>query len=117
MTNFSKDSEKEEISGKEVVSGKRRNSGENSSIDISNKNPREELGIEKKTKKHRDLLERYESRLKDLDPELITPEDEIALKEAFIHAKEAFEPEELVSWFLALWKRRLGLKVRRLHLY
>ena len=57
------------------------------------------MGIEKKTKKHRALLERYGNRLKDLDPELITPEDEIALKEAFIHAKEAFEPEELVSWF------------------
>ncbi|WP_243684538.1 tetratricopeptide repeat protein, partial [Methanosarcina barkeri] len=52
-----------------------------------------------KTKNHRNLLERYEQRLKDLDPELITPEDEIALKEAFIHAKETFEPEELVSWF------------------
>ena len=48
---------------------------------------------------HKALIERYEQRLKDLDPELITPEDEIALKEAFMHAKEAFEPEELVSWF------------------
>jgi tetratricopeptide (TPR) repeat protein len=55
--------------------------------------------VEIKTKNHRALLERYEQRLKDLDPELITSEDEIALKKAFIHAKEAFEPEKLVSWF------------------
>jgi hypothetical protein len=50
---------------------------------------------------HRVTLERYEQRLKNLDPELITPEDEIALTEAFVHAKEIFRPGELVSWFIA----------------
>lgn len=52
---------------------------------------------DKKAKNHRALLERYEHRLKNLDPELVTPEDEIALKEAFMHAKEVLEPEELVK--------------------
>ncbi|WP_269851674.1 tetratricopeptide repeat protein [Methanosarcina horonobensis] len=46
------------------------------------------------------LFERYKERLKDLDPELITAEDEISLKEAFRHAKEIMEPKGLISWFV-----------------
>lgn len=91
MTDFKKNLGKEEISD------------ENTYIKAKDKDPEEEIktgtGKEIETKNHRTLFERYEQRLKDLDPELITPEDEIALKEAFIHAKEIFEPEELVSWF------------------
>ncbi len=44
-------------------------------------------------------LEEYSSLLKDLDPELITPEDETVLKRAFRRAKEELGPEELVNWF------------------
>jgi tetratricopeptide (TPR) repeat protein len=50
-------------------------------------------------KNHRALLESYEQRLKNLDPELITIDEEMFLTEAFIHAKEIFEPERLVKWF------------------
>ena len=50
-------------------------------------------------KNHIALLESYEQRLKNLDPELITIDEEIFLTEAFIHAKEVFEPEKLVKWF------------------
>ncbi len=50
-------------------------------------------------KNHRALLESYEQRLKNLDPELITIGEEIFLKEAFLHAKEVFGPEKLVKWF------------------
>ena len=60
-----------------------------------------EKEMEIKAKSHHVLLDRYEQRLKNLDSELITPEDEIALKEAFVHAKETFELEELVNWFIS----------------
>jgi len=94
MTDFKKDSGKKEIFD------------ESTSIEAKDKSPEKEMKketgkeVEIKKENHRVLLERYDQRLKDLDPELITPEDEIALKEAFIHAKETFEPEELVSWFI-----------------
>ncbi|MDD4754431.1 MAG: tetratricopeptide repeat protein, partial [Desulfitobacteriaceae bacterium] len=95
MINFNKDLKKEDISEKEG------DPAERISSDLEDKNLKEKLEneVEKKIKKHRDLFERYDGRLKDLDSELITPEDEIALKEAFMHAKEVFKPEELVSWF------------------
>jgi tetratricopeptide (TPR) repeat protein len=92
MINSRKNFDKEEISEKEEVSSK------NSSIETED----EKLKNRTKTRaeNHKTLHERYELRLKNLDPELITSEDEIALKEAFAYAKEAFGPEELVSWFI-----------------
>jgi len=87
----SNESEKEEVSEKDETSAG------NCSAGIEGKKAE---NYSKRVENHKVLLERYEQRLKNLDPELITPEDGIALKEAFLHAKEIFEPEELVSWFI-----------------
>ena len=61
-----------------------------------------EKAEEKKNKAHKALFERYEESLKGLDLELITPEDEVNLNEAFTYAKEFFEPEELINWFASI---------------
>ncbi|MCF6465507.1 kinesin, partial [Clostridium sp. Cult2] len=60
---------------------------------------KEEISAKNGIENHRVLFERYEERLKNLDPELLTPEDEIVLQEAFTHAKEFLGPEEVIKWF------------------
>jgi len=54
-----------------------------------------------KKKVHNFMLDFYSNQLKDLDIKAITPEHEIALTEAFYHAKEALEAEELCEWFFS----------------
>ncbi|MDY9926811.1 tetratricopeptide repeat protein [Methanosarcina sp.] len=48
------------------------------------------------------MLEYYSNRLKDIDIKAITSEHEIALTEAFYHAKEALGAEELFEWFISI---------------
>jgi tetratricopeptide (TPR) repeat protein len=50
---------------------------------------------------HKYLLDFYSKKLENIDIKAITPEHEIALTEAFYHAKEALEIEELFNWFVA----------------
>ncbi len=50
---------------------------------------------------HQFLLAYYSDKIEDLDIKAITPEHEIALTEAFYHAKEALEAEELFKWFVS----------------
>ncbi|MDD3245455.1 MAG: tetratricopeptide repeat protein [Methanosarcina sp.] len=49
---------------------------------------------------HQFLLAYYSDKIEDLDIKAITPEHELALTEAFYHAKEAFEEEDLFKWFI-----------------
>jgi tetratricopeptide (TPR) repeat protein len=51
---------------------------------------------------HNFMLDFYSNQLKDLDIKAITLEHEIALIEAFYHAKEALEAEELCEWFISV---------------
>ena len=51
---------------------------------------------------HKFLLEYYSNKLKEIDIKAITPEHEIALTEAFYHAKEALEAEDLFNWFISV---------------
>jgi tetratricopeptide (TPR) repeat protein len=48
---------------------------------------------------HQFLLAYYSDKIEDLDIKTITQENETALTEAFYHAKEALEAEELCKWF------------------
>ena len=48
------------------------------------------------------MLDLYSNQLKDLDIKAITQEHENALTEAFYHAKESLEAEDLLSWFIAV---------------
>ena len=43
----------------------------------------------------------YSNQLKSIDIKAITPEHEIALTEAFYHAKESLEAEDLLNWFIS----------------
>lgn len=49
---------------------------------------------------HNFMLDFYSNQLKDLDIKSINQEHENALTEAFYHAKEALEAEELYKWFV-----------------
>lgn len=51
---------------------------------------------------HNFMLDFYSNQLKDLDIKAITQEHENALTEAFYHAKEALEAEELCEWFISV---------------
>jgi len=51
---------------------------------------------------HNFMLDFYSNRLKDLNIKAITPEHEIALTEAFYHAKESLDAEELCKWFISV---------------
>ncbi len=51
---------------------------------------------------HKFLLEYYSNKLKDIDIKAINPEHETALTEAFYHAKEALEAEDLFKWFISV---------------
>ena len=51
---------------------------------------------------HNFMLDFYSNQLKDLDIKAITPEHEIALIEAFYHAKELLEADELCEWFISV---------------
>ncbi|HII78984.1 MAG TPA: hypothetical protein HA261_00880, partial [Methanosarcina sp.] len=50
---------------------------------------------------HQFLLAYYSNKIEDLDIKAITPEHETALTEAFYHAKEALEAEDLLNWFIS----------------
>jgi tetratricopeptide (TPR) repeat protein/predicted amidohydrolase len=47
------------------------------------------------------MFEYYNDKLKEIDFKAITSENEITLTEAFNHAKESLEAENLLSWFVA----------------
>jgi len=51
---------------------------------------------------HNFMLDFYGNQLKDLDIKAITQEHENALIEAFYHAKETLEAEELCGWFISV---------------
>ena len=48
------------------------------------------------------MCDYYSDKIKDLDIKSITSEHETALTEAFYHAKEALETEELFEWFISV---------------
>lgn len=50
---------------------------------------------------HKAIHEYYSNKLKEnIDIKAITPEHELALTEAFYHAKEALETKDLINWFI-----------------
>ena len=49
---------------------------------------------------HQFLLAYYSNKIEDIDIKSITPEHETALTEAFYHAKEVLEAEDLFKWFI-----------------
>ncbi|AKB25293.1 hypothetical protein MSMTP_1824 [Methanosarcina sp. MTP4] len=49
---------------------------------------------------HNFMLDFYSNKIKDLDIKSINPEHETAFTEAFYHAKETLETEELFEWFI-----------------
>lgn len=51
---------------------------------------------------HKYLLGFYIKKIEKIDIKAITPEHEIALTEAFYHAKESLEAEELCEWFISV---------------
>jgi tetratricopeptide (TPR) repeat protein len=51
---------------------------------------------------HQFLLVYYSNKLEDIDIKAITPEHEKALTEAFYHAKESLEAEDLFKWFISV---------------
>jgi len=51
---------------------------------------------------HNFMLDFYSNHLKDLDIKAITQEHENALIEAFYHAKDSLEAEELCEWFISV---------------
>jgi len=50
---------------------------------------------------HKTVYEYYSIKLDNIDIKAITPEHETALAEAFYHAKEALETEDLLNWFIS----------------
>jgi tetratricopeptide (TPR) repeat protein len=50
---------------------------------------------------HEFLFTYYDSKIKNIDIQAITLEDEISLTEAFYHAKESLEAENLLNWLIA----------------
>jgi hypothetical protein len=55
---------------------------------------------ELRTEVHSFMCHYYSDQLKKIDIKSITPEHENALIEAFYHAKESLEAEDLLSWFI-----------------
>jgi len=51
---------------------------------------------------HKYLLDFYSKKLEIIDIKAITPEHETALTEAFYHAKESLDAEELCEWFISV---------------
>jgi tetratricopeptide (TPR) repeat protein len=51
---------------------------------------------------HQFMFEHYSDKLKEIDIKAITKEQEIALTEAFYHAKRTFEGEDLLNWFVTV---------------
>jgi tetratricopeptide (TPR) repeat protein len=51
---------------------------------------------------HEAISKYYTNKLENIDIKVITPEHEIALVEAFYHAKESLEAEELFIWFTSV---------------
>jgi tetratricopeptide (TPR) repeat protein len=51
---------------------------------------------------HKAILEYYGNKLDDIDIKTITKKQEIALTEAFYHAKKTFEAEDLFNWFVTV---------------
>ena len=49
---------------------------------------------------HSFMCDYYTNQLNSIDVKAITPEHELALTEAFYHAKESLETKDLFSWFL-----------------
>ena len=49
---------------------------------------------------HKAIKEYYSKKLENIDIKEITQEHEIALKEAFYHAKESLKAEDLFNWFI-----------------
>lgn len=49
---------------------------------------------------HEAIRDYYTKKLDNIDIKAITQEEEIALTEAFYHAKESFETENLLNWFI-----------------
>jgi len=49
---------------------------------------------------HQAIKEYYSRKLENIDVKEITQEHEIALKEAFYHAKESLKAEDLFNWFI-----------------
>jgi len=56
---------------------------------------------EVKKEVHSFMCDYYTNQLNSIDIKAITPEHEIALNEAFYHAKEAFEIKDLLNWFIS----------------
>ncbi len=48
---------------------------------------------------HKAICKYYRNKLKNIDIKLIIPEHETALSEAFYHAKQSLEAEDLLNWF------------------
>lgn len=55
---------------------------------------------ESKNRIHKAVSKYYSNKLENIDIRAITPEHEIALTEAFYHAKKALKPEDLFKWFI-----------------
>jgi tetratricopeptide (TPR) repeat protein len=51
---------------------------------------------------HKAIQKYYDNRLNNIDIKEITSEHEIALAEAFYHAKEALEAKDLLNWFVTV---------------
>ncbi len=59
--------------------------------------------LDLKKEVHNFMLYFYSNQLKDLDIKAINQENENALTEAFYHAKEVLEAEELCEWFVSVY--------------
>ena len=57
---------------------------------------------ELKKEVHSFMCAYYSNQLNSIDIKAITPEHEIALTEAFYHAKESLEAEDLLKWFISV---------------
>ena len=57
---------------------------------------------EVKKEVHDFMCEYYTNQLNSIDIKAITPEHELALTEAFYHAKESLEAEDLFNWFITV---------------
>ena len=69
---------------------------------LMRKSLQEHQDQELKKEGHIFMCDYYSDKIKDLDIKSITSEHENALTEAFYHAKEALETEELFKWFISV---------------
>ncbi|AKB58702.1 tetratricopeptide repeat protein [Methanosarcina barkeri] len=51
---------------------------------------------------HKFMFEHYNNKLKEINIKAITPEHELALTEAFYHAKKSLEKGDLFEWFISV---------------